>query len=125
MLVSAVAGVDDGDVGFLCRYHGSAFFWVAHGTDICVGGDNTDGVGHAFPFGSRGGSGVGKAYDTSTQPGHGGFKTQPGAGAGLIETGGENLPITGVGVSGGVPFNVVCQVKEPFQLRSRKIQGTH
>ncbi len=52
MLVAAVAGIDDGNTGFFGGYHGRAFFWMPHGADIGVTGNDADGIGNAFPFGS-------------------------------------------------------------------------
>lgn len=51
MLVAAVSGVDDGDVGVAGGHIRSALLEVAHGGDVRVAGDHADGIRHAFALG--------------------------------------------------------------------------
>ena len=57
MLVAAVSGIDDWNLGLLGGYECSAFFWMPHGTDISITGNHADGIGYAFAFCSRTGIG--------------------------------------------------------------------
>ena len=51
MLMSTVTGIDHGDQGFLCGYHGSAFLGMAHSADVRIAGDDADGIGYTFSLG--------------------------------------------------------------------------
>ena len=125
MLMSAVSGINYGNAGFLTGNHGSTLLGVAHGADVCVAGDDADGVGYAFALGGGRGSGIREADDTPAQPCHSGFKAQPGSCARLIEAGRKDLAVAGMGVAGWIVFNVVCKVEEPVKLVRRKVQRTH
>ena len=67
-------GIDHGDQGFLCSYHGSAFLGMAHSADVHIAGDDADGIGYTFSLRSRRGSRIGEADDSAAQACHGGFK---------------------------------------------------
>ena len=53
MLVSAVTGVDDRDIGVLRGDISGAFFVVPDGRDIRKAGDDADRIGNAFPLRGR------------------------------------------------------------------------
>ncbi len=59
MLVAAVSRVDDGDARKACRAHGRALQGMAHGGNVRVAGDDTNGIGHAFALGNAGSVGTG------------------------------------------------------------------
>ena len=65
MLMSTVTGIDHGNQGFLCGYHGSAFLGMAHSADVRIAGDDADGIGYTFSFRSRRGSRIGEADDSA------------------------------------------------------------
>ena len=51
MLVSAVTGIDDRDIGMLCGDISGALFVVANGRYIRKAGDDLDRIGNAFTLG--------------------------------------------------------------------------
>ena len=51
MLVAAVTGVDDRDIGMLCGDIGGAFFIMADSGYIRKAGNDADRIGNAFTFG--------------------------------------------------------------------------
>ena len=65
VLMTAVTGIDHGDQGFLCSYHGSTFLGMAHSADVRITGDDADGIGYTFSLRSRRGSRIGEADDSA------------------------------------------------------------
>ena len=96
--MTAVTGVDNRNTGYGCGYHRSSFLGMTHGTDIRIAGNDPDGIGYAFPFGGGGTGGVGKAQYTASEIQHGGFKAEPGPGAGFVKAGGQLFTFTGMGI---------------------------
>ena len=98
---------------------------VAHGADVREAGNNPDGVGHAFPFGSGRRSGIGKTDDAAAQVQHGRFKTEPCAGAGFVKTGGKFLAFAHSRIFLHIVLDIIGQIKELVQFFDREIKGTH
>ena len=48
MLMSAISCIDDRYAGAGSCYHGSTLLWMTHRTDICVAGNDADGIRNAF-----------------------------------------------------------------------------
>ena len=52
MLMTAVSGIDYRNPGIKRRNLRGTFLWMTHCADICVAGNNTNGIGYCFAFGS-------------------------------------------------------------------------
>lgn len=98
---------------------------MTHGTDIRIAGNDPDGISYAFPFGGGGTGGVGKAQYTASEIQHGGFKAEPGPGAGFVKAGGQLFTFTGMGIFGHVAFDIPGCLKKPVQFLYGKVQGIH
>ena len=61
MLMSTVTGIDHGDQGFLCGYHGSTFLGMAHRANVGVAGDDADRIGYTFSLGCGRAGSIGEA----------------------------------------------------------------
>ena len=91
MAVGAVTGIDDGHGRYFRGIELCTLDVVAHGDDVGEAAHHADGVLHAFALGDGTAAGVGEAEHVAAEFHHGGGEAQPGAGAGLIEEGGEFL----------------------------------
>ena len=60
VMMTTVAGINYWNSGFLGGYKRCTFLWMTHSTDICIAGNNTNGIGNAFTFGCRAGIGTGE-----------------------------------------------------------------
>ena len=121
----AVACIDHRDGGTGRRNHRRPLFGMTHGTDVRIAGDDPDGVGNTFSFGSGRGTRVGKPKYLTAQIQHGGFKTEACPGARLIKAGCQLFAFTNMGVTVHMLFHIIGQGKELFQLSGCKIQRTH
>ena len=122
VLVAAVPGVDNGDVGVAGGHIGGALLKVAHGGDVGVAGNHADGVGNALPLGGGAAARRGEPQHLAPQAHHGGLEAQTGAGAGLVEQGGQNLAVAGVGVLCRAGQDVLRQREQPVRLLAGEIQ---
>ena len=107
VVVSAVPGVDDGDLAELGGGEGGALLGVAHGDDVGVAADGVDGIPHGLPLGGGAGGGLREAQDASPQGQHGGLKGEAGPGGRLEKEGGQLLVGAGGLVFGGARDNVL------------------
>ena len=120
MLVSAVAGIDDGDRthlrGILC----GPLNVVAHHDDVGIVGYHQNGVFQRLTLGAAGHLGVGKANDTRSQTVGGCLKTQTGTGGRLEEQSGDNFPFQNLAV--GVALKLLSHVNHIENLLASKIR---
>ena len=122
MLVAAVARVDDGDARKACRAHGRALQGMAHGGNVRVAGDDTNGIGHAFALGNAGYVGTGEAQHAAAQIEHRGFKRKTGAGAWLVKQSGKLFAFAAFRVGSRLTADIFAQPQKPVQLFHGKVQ---
>ena len=125
MIVPAVPGIYDGDARVHCGDQRRTLLGVAHGDDVGVAADNLCRVGNAFSLGGRGALGFGEADHVSAELIHGGLKTQPGAGGGFKEQGGELLSAAEPAVGLGPGDDVVCGVNQLLKLFRAEIKNVN
>ena len=125
MLVTTVAGIDDRDLTEFRSNQRSTFLRVAHGCDISIAGDNTDGICYTFALRGRRGVCTGKTQTFAAEIHHSGFKTQPGSGTRLVEKSSELLTVTGVSVFFRIFLDIMGEIHELIKLFDREVQRVH
>ncbi len=98
VVVAAVTGVDDGDLGVHGGDERRALFRVAHGDDVGIAADGADGIGDALALRRRRAAGGREAEDLAAEREHGGLEAQARPGRGLKEQRGEDLAVALVGI---------------------------
>ena len=98
VVVAAVTGVDDGDLGVHGGDERRALFRVAHGDDVGIAADGADGIGDALALRRGRAAGGREAEDLAAEREHGGLEAQARPGGGLKEQRGEDLAVALVGI---------------------------
>ncbi len=98
---------------------------MAHGAYIRKTGNDPDGVGYAFAFGSRGGGSVRKTDDAAAQIQHGCFKTESCSGTGFVKTSGKLLAFAHFCIFLHIVFDIIGKVEKLVQFFDGEIKGTH
>ena len=127
MLMTAVACIDDRESGSAWKQPvRSTLFRMTHSSNICVAGNDADGICNTLTFGS--GAGIGRRktkYDCHLSLSIAASKLKTGSCTWFIEKSSDFFTITGMCVFLRIHFNVFCQVEDLFYFFHRKVQGTH
>ena len=123
--VAAVARVDDGDRGGAGGDERRALLRVADGDGVDVVGHGFDGVGDRLALGHRGQLRAGEADDLAAQAQHGRLEAQAGAGARLVEQGGQHTALAGVRDLTAMRVDVCGLVQEFENLVTGQIVKRH
>ena len=110
--MAAVARVDDRDAGVAAGAQGRTIFRVAHGHDVGIAGDYTDGVGNAFALGGAGNVLTRKTQHMAAQVQHGRLKGEAGAGGRLVEQGGQLFVLSHFLIGGRVVMDAVGKIEQ-------------
>ena len=113
VVMSAVTGIDDGN---LC-IHGSTerctLLWVTHGNDISIAADNACSICDGFSLCGAGLVSTGKSESLSAKAEHGGFKGKAGPGAWLIKKSSKFFSVSHMGIDGRICFDPVGKIQNP------------
>ena len=120
MCVTAVTGIDHRHAGTLGGAQRRTLLGVAHGNDVGIVAYHAGGVGHRLALAGAGKLRPCKAQRLTAQPQHGRLEGKAGAGAGLVEQGGQNAPIAEMRIGRGVCLHPVCKVEKGQLFVQRK-----
>lgn len=121
VLVTAVAGVHDGDAAVSGHQPRRAFPGVPDHEEVCELAYNAGRIRQALPLGDGGSLHIGGSDDPSSQAQHGGLERKAGTGAGLEKEAGQD----GTGQAAALPLEIGIhfrrRVEHHFNFRIGKI----
>ena len=123
VVVTAVARVDDGDLGVHGGDQRRALLGVTHGDDVSIAADGAHRVGNALALGGGRTAGGREAQHLAAETEHRGLKAQARAGRGLKEERCEDLAVALVCVGVGVVDDVVGRGDHIVDLLGGQLQN--